>query len=110
MWSVSQKFAAQAERVSSPCWLGFERPVLPHVDRVDVFQTVLMQTAYGRLEPRIEHDRTVGAKEIADAVAPAVRLLLLARGDEIHRPREVDARAAEVIRVAHERSRELLFR
>src|SRR4051812_33100659 len=47
---------------------GIEAPGLAHIDRVDVFEAVLMQAADGRLKPWIKYNRAEGAEEIADSI------------------------------------------
>jgi hypothetical protein len=48
-----------------------ESPCLARIDGIDVFQSVLMEAAHRGLEPGIEHNRIIGAEEIAHPIAPA---------------------------------------
>ena len=80
-----------------------EGPLLAGVDRVHVLEPVLLRAAHARFEPRIENDRPLRPEEVADAVAPAELFLVRARGDKIHRPGEINARAVQEILLAHGR-------
>ena len=65
MCSVSQKFLRALRTFFVAGLALFEGPRVPHVDRVNVFQAVLLGAAHTGLEPGIEHDRPVGAQKIA---------------------------------------------
>lgn len=60
-----------------------------------VFAAILVQAAYVRLEPRIEHRHTHLLQKLANAIAPAELFLRRARRDKVHRAGEVNASALE---------------
>ena len=71
--------------------------MLARVERIQIFEAVLVQPAHGGLEPRVEHDAIIETKEVADAVAPAEFFFVRAGGHEVHRARQIDARSFEMI-------------
>src|SRR4029453_5942283 len=82
----------------------FEGPLLAHIDRVDVFESVLLCAAHAGLEPRIEKNATVCPQEIADPVTPAAFLFMRARSDEIHRAGKINARPPQEVVLLHRAS------
>ena len=78
-----------------------EGPLFAHVDGIHIFQSILVQAADCGLEPRIKNNPAEGAQEIADPIPPTEFLLLRPRGHKVHRPREVNACAAEEVVLLH---------
>src|ERR1051326_771905 len=60
-----------------------------------VLAAIFVQAADVRLEPRIENRCSHRLQEFADPIAPAELSLGRSRGDEIHRARQINARAPE---------------